>query len=69
LLADQIHVLFAGAPQPPLANYYLRADGTTWRTLLNPANVANQPIAGATSMLVVRRVKADPAYRVAVPVF
>jgi autotransporter-associated beta strand protein len=66
LLADQIHVLFGAAS--PLSIYYLRADGTTWRTLLNPANAANTPIAGATSMLVVRRVKADPAYRVPAPV-
>ncbi len=51
LLADQIHVLFGDAP---LSIYYLRADGAMWRTLLNPANAANTPIAGATSMLVVR---------------
>jgi hypothetical protein len=67
LLADQIHVLFGDAPQLPLAIYYLRADGATWRTLLNPANAANQPIVGATGMVVIRRVKADPSYRVTVP--
>jgi hypothetical protein len=68
LLADQIHVLF-GDGAPTLALYYLRADGATWRTLLNPTNVANQPIVGATEMVVIRRVKADPSYRVPVPVY
>lgn len=29
--------------------------------------IANQPIVGATGMVVIRRVKADPLYRVAVP--
>jgi hypothetical protein len=67
LLADQIHLLFDDALQTPLAIYYLRADGATWRTLLNPANAANQPIVGATGMVVIRRVKADPSYRVPVP--
>jgi hypothetical protein len=67
LLADQIHVLFADAPQQPLTLYYLRGDGATWRTLLLPANVANQPIVDAAGMVVVRRVKADPSYRVPVP--
>lgn len=56
---DQIHLLFGDGPASLLQIFYLRLDGSTWRTLLNPANAANQPIVGATGMVVLRRVNAD----------
>jgi hypothetical protein len=64
-LADQIHVLL-GEPTP-WAFYYLRGDGSTWRPLLGATDVARSPILGATSLVLVRRVNADGAFRIALP--
>jgi hypothetical protein len=65
LLADQFHVVF-GAPRP-FELFFLRADGTTWRTPTNPTNVSEQPILGATGMILLRRLRPDPAYRIPRP--
>ena len=65
LLADQFHVVF-GEPRP-FELFFLRADGTTWRTPTNPTNVAQQPILGATDMLLLRRLRPNPAYRIPRP--
>lgn len=51
----------------PFELFYLRADGTTWRALKDPRDVANREILGVTDMLLLRRVKANPAYSIAPP--
>jgi hypothetical protein len=65
LLADQIELLLR--PGRPLDIFFLRGDGTTWRALGSPADVAHQPIVGATGMTALRRIKPDPAYSVPPP--
>jgi hypothetical protein len=65
LFADQIQLVF-GEPRP-WELFYLRADGSTWRSLADPTDVADSPILGATGLILVRRVNADAAYRVEVP--
>jgi rhamnogalacturonan endolyase len=65
LLADQIELLFR--PGRPLDVFYLRGDGVTWRALTGSANVAADPLIGATGMVLVRRKNADPGYLVPVP--
>lgn len=64
LLADQFALY---GPTSPLAAYYLKADGRTWRSLTHPADVSAQPILPATGMLVLRRRKADPGFAVPLP--
>jgi len=63
--ADQIEVIL-GEPHP-LEIYYLRGDGSSWRTPMGTANFANVPILKATGAIVVRRVKPDGGYRIAPP--
>jgi hypothetical protein len=65
LFADQIQVLL-GAPRP-LEIFYLRGNGSTWRGLFDSTNVAGSPILGATSLILIRRVNADGAFRIAPP--
>ncbi len=65
LFADQIQVLL-GAPRP-LEIFYLRGNGSTWRGLFDSTNVAGSPILGATSLVLIRRVNADGAFRVPTP--
>ena len=65
VLADQIELLFR--PGRPLDVFYLRGDGITWRALTGSANVAADPLIGATGMVLVRRKNADPGYLVPVP--
>ena len=64
-VADQIHVLL-GDPKP-WELFYLRGNGSTWRPLLGTTNVANSPILGATSLILIRRVNADGAFRIPLP--
>jgi len=64
-LADQIHVLL-GEPAPWQFSY-LRGNGSTWRPLLGTTDVANTPILGATSLVLIRRVNADGAFRIPLP--
>ena len=64
-LADQIHVLI-GDPRP-WEFFYLRGDGSTWRPLLGTTDVAHSPILGATSLVLIRRLKPDEAFRIPVP--
>jgi hypothetical protein len=63
--ADQIQVLL-GAPKP-LEVFYLRGDGSTWRPLGGTGNVANSPLLGATSLILLRRVNADGTFRIPPP--
>ena len=63
--ADQIQVLL-GEPKP-LELFYLRGNGTTWRPLVGTTDVANSPILGATSLILIRRVNADGAFRIPLP--
>jgi hypothetical protein len=63
--ADQIQVLL-GEPRP-LEIFYLRGNGSTWRPLLGATDVANSPILGATSLVLIRRVNADGAFRIPLP--
>ena len=63
--ADQIQVLL-GEPRP-LEIFYLRGNGSTWRPLLGTTDVANAPILGATSLILIRRVNADGAFRIPLP--
>jgi hypothetical protein len=64
LFADQFQVILG---DPPYQLFFLRGDGVTWRSLTSPASVTDLPILGATRMIVLRRVRQDPAYRVPVP--
>jgi autotransporter-associated beta strand protein len=64
-LADQIHVL-SGEPKP-LELFYLRGNGSTWRPLVGTTDVKDSPILGATNLILIRRVNADPAFRVPLP--
>ena len=64
-LADQIHVLL-GDPKP-WEFFYLRGNGSTWRPLLGTTDVANSPILGATSLVLIRRLNADGAFRIPLP--
>jgi hypothetical protein len=61
LLADQIQLVLG---DPPYQLYFLRGDGSTWRTLTSPSNAAGSPIVGATRMILLRRINPDPAYRI-----
>ena len=63
--ADQIQVLL-GDPRP-WEFFYLRGNGSTWRPLLGTTDVANSPILGATSLVLIRRVNADGAFRIPPP--
>jgi autotransporter-associated beta strand protein len=63
--ADQIHVLL-GEPRP-LEVFYLRGNGSTWRPLVGSNDVSSSPILGATSLILIRRVNADGAYRILPP--
>ena len=63
--ADQIQVVL-GAPKP-FELFYLRGNGSTWRTLTDATNVANAPILGATSLILIRRVNPDGAFLVRPP--
>jgi autotransporter-associated beta strand protein len=65
VFADQIQVLL-GEPKP-WELFYLRGNGTTWRPLAGTTNVAASPILGATSLILIRRDNADPAFRVPLP--
>lgn len=65
LFADQFDVLFSDRKAIQL--YYLRGDGTSWRSLRSSANFANQTIVGATDMVVVRRLRPDPNYLILRP--
>jgi hypothetical protein len=65
VLADQVEILLG---DPNLFQlYYLRGDGTSWRTPGRTANFANQPILGATGAVLLRRVKPDDGYRIRPP--
>ena len=63
--ADQIQVLL-GEPRP-FEIFYLRGNGSTWRPLVGTTDVANAPILGATSLILIRRVNADGAFRIPLP--
>jgi hypothetical protein len=63
--ADQIQRI--ADHRRPFDLYYLRADGTTWRTLRDPRNLANEPILGVTDMLLLRRVKPNPTFAIVPP--
>jgi len=52
---------------PPYQLYFLRGDGSTWRTLTSSANAAGSPIVGATRMILLSRINPDPAYRIRRP--
>jgi hypothetical protein len=65
-LADQIHLALR-EPEPS-ESFYLRRDGTTWRTSTDPTDVSEVPILGFDRAIVVRRMNPDPAYRIASPV-
>ena len=65
LFADQIQILL-GVPRP-LEIFYLRGNGSTWRGLFDNINVAGSPILGATSLILIRRVNADGAFRIPPP--
>jgi hypothetical protein len=65
LFADQIHLLLQ--PERPLEVFYLRGDGSTWRSLTRPTNVANQPILSATGMVLLRRVNPDATFAIPRP--
>jgi autotransporter-associated beta strand protein len=64
-LADQIRLVL-GEPKP-YQILYLRGDGVTWRTLADPADRANSEVLGATSLILLRRINPDDAYRVPLP--
>jgi hypothetical protein len=63
--ADQIHL--ALPPGRPQDFFYLRGDGSTWRSLARPTDVANKPILGATGMVLLRRVNPDAAFAIPRP--
>jgi autotransporter-associated beta strand protein len=58
--ADQIQVVLGGPK--PFELFYLRGNGSTWRTLTDATNVASSPILGATSLILLRRVNPDGAF-------
>jgi hypothetical protein len=62
-LADQFGVV---SPESQVL-YYLAGDGTTWRTPDDPTDVANQPILGATQLILLRRILPNPAYLIPRP--
>jgi hypothetical protein len=62
--ADQIQVLLGARP---FELFYLRGNGTTWRTLARSTDVASAPILGAASAILVRRANADDAFRILPP--
>jgi hypothetical protein len=63
--ADQIHLVLQ--PRQLLDFFYLRGDGSTWRSLTRPTDVANKPILGATGMVLLRRVNPDAAFAIPRP--
>ena len=65
-LADQIQLVLRDPAPEEL--FYLRGDGTTWRTVPDPTDVSGVPFLGSHDAIVVRRVNPDPAYRIASPV-
>ena len=66
LFADQFQLVL-GEPRP-WELFYLTGNGSKWRALGDPDNVANDPILGATSLILLRRINADPSYRIPSPV-
>lgn len=50
-----------GGPMPQ-SRAFLAADGSTWRRVNNAANLANEPIIGATDASLLRRINPDPTY-------
>jgi hypothetical protein len=63
--ADHIQIVFSG--RRPLATYYLRGDGHTWRSLSRRDDVSNDPIIGTLDMILVKRRNPDPSYLVPRP--
>jgi len=65
--ADQIEVLFSG--RKPLDLYFLRGDGRTWQALTRSwrEDFADQPILGATDMILIRRKNPDSTFVIPVP--
>jgi hypothetical protein len=64
--ADQIQLALRNPL--PTELFYLRRNGTTWRSVADPTDVANVPILRVDRAIVVRRVNPDPAYRIESPV-
>lgn len=65
-MADQFQVFF-DTYSTPHAVYYLRGDGTSWRSTTSTTNVASTPILGATAMQLLRRMNSDPGYVIIPP--
>ncbi|HEY0943679.1 MAG TPA: hypothetical protein VGD81_00370 [Opitutaceae bacterium] len=66
-MADRFQVFF-DTYSTPHALYYLRGDGTSWRSTTSTTNVAATPILGATAMQLVRRVNPDGGYVILPPI-
>jgi hypothetical protein len=62
--ADEIRIVGTTASE---LRVFLDANGTTWRTLGDPTNLAETPLLRALSMSIVQRKKSDPAYRIPPP--
>jgi autotransporter-associated beta strand protein len=64
LHADQIYLPF----QPTLLDlYFLAGDGSSWRRLTDSTDVSNRPIIDATGMVILRRIKPNPNYKIKRP--
>lgn len=63
--ADQFQVSFAASAQHAL--YYLRGDGTTWRSIMGGGNVTTSPILGVTTSMLLRRTNPDSGYVIVPP--
>jgi hypothetical protein len=65
LFADQIQIVL-GVPTP-FELFYLRGNGSAWRTLTDSTNVATSPILGATGLILIRRVNPDGTFLIRPP--
>jgi hypothetical protein len=65
-LADQIQLALRNPGSDE--RFYLRRNGTTWRTVPDPTDVSDVAFLGPDRVIVVRRINPDPMYRIASPV-